>query len=234
MESQLLPTHIAMIMDGNRRWAKKRGMPTQMGHNEGAKTLEKISQYCSDIGIKYITVFAFSTENWKRSKEEVDHLMDILEKYIKEFDKRFKEKDARIRLVGDITGLPESLQLGIREIQERTKNNTGITVNIALNYGGRAEIVNATKRIAKEVATGKISPAEITEELVSAYTYTSQIPDPDLIIRTGGEFRSSGFLTWQSVYSEFYFTDCLWPDFDEKEIDKAIEEFNSRKRNFGK
>ncbi|MBQ9267276.1 MAG: isoprenyl transferase [Clostridia bacterium] len=235
MESSLvIPNHIAMIMDGNRRWARKRGLPTQIGHSEGAKTMQNIAEYLEELGVKYMTVYAFSTENWKRSKEEVDYLMQLLEKYIREFDKKIKGRNIRLKLVGDIEPLPKGLQEGIREIEERTKNNTGLTVNVAINYGGRAEIVNATKKIAEEVSVGALEPKDITEELFSTYVYTAGMPDPDLVIRTGGEIRSSGFLTWQSVYSEFYYTECLWPDFGKKELDKAIAEYNNRKRNFGK
>lgn len=234
MDLNALPTHVAMIMDGNRRWAKKRGLPPQLGHSEGANTLQKIAEYCAEIGIPYLTVFAFSTENWKRSKEEVDYLMNLLEKYIQDFDKKMKDKNVRVRLLGDITRLPEGLQQGIREIEERTKNNTELTVNLAINYGGRAEIVNAMKHIAEDVSEHKINVSDIDDALVNTYLYTAGIPDPELVIRTGGELRSSGFLTWQSVYSEFYFTDCLWPDFDEKELDKALQEYQNRKRNFGK
>lgn len=227
-----IPNHIAIIMDGNRRWAKKRGLPTQLGHSQGAKTLEKIAVCCEEKGIKYLTVYAFSTENWKRSKEEVDYLMELLANNIKDFDKRFKNRNVRIKLVGDINGLPKKLQDGIIEIEERTKNKDGLTVNIAINYGGRAEIINAIKNIVKDYNENKIE--EIDEELVNRYMYTYNSPDPDLVIRTAGEKRTSGFLTWQSVYSEFYYTDVLWPDFDENELDKAIEEFVNRKRNFGK
>ena len=225
---RIIPTHIAMIMDGNRRWARKRMLPTNMGHSQGAKTLEKIAIACQERGIKYLTVFAFSTENWRRSEEEVNYLMKLLAENISDFDKRFKNDDVRIRLVGDINGLPKDLQEGILKIEERTRNKSGLTVNVAINYGGRAEIVHAIKRM-KEAGV-----ADITEEAVNKYMYTYDAPDPDLIIRTAGEQRLSGFLIWQSAYSEFYFTDVLWPDFDEKELDKAIDEFNNRKRNFGK
>lgn len=225
---RIIPTHIAMIMDGNRRWARKRMLPTNLGHSQGAKTLEKIAIACQERGVKYLTVFAFSTENWRRSEEEVNYLMKLLAENISDFDKRFKNDDVRIRLVGDINGLPKDLQEGILKIEERTKNKSGLTVNVAINYGGRAEIVNAIKRMKED------GIAEITEEMVNKYMYTYDAPDPDLIIRTAGEQRLSGFLIWQSAYSEFYFTDVLWPDFDEKELDKAIDEFNNRKRNFGK
>ena len=232
--SNVIPNHIAMIMDGNRRWAKKRGLPTQLGHSEGAKAMQNIAEYCEKIGVKYMTVYAFSTENWKRSKEEVDYLMKLLEKYINEFEKKIKGRNIRLRLVGEISALPEGLQKGIIEIEEKTKNNDGLTVYIAINYGGRAEIINATKRISKDIEDGRINANDIDETLLSKYMYVKDMPDPDLLIRTGGELRLSGFLTWQSVYSELYFTDCLWPDFDEKELDKAIAEYNNRKRNFGK
>ena len=234
-EEITIPNHIAIIMDGNRRWAKKRMLPTNMGHKEGAKRLEDIAKYCSKIGVKHLTVFAFSTENWKRSKEEVDYLMDLLADSIIDFDKRFDNDEVRIKLVGDINGLPQKLKDGILQIEERTKNKKGLTVNVALNYGGRAEIINATKKIAEDYKNGKIeSLDDINEELLSKYMYTCGDPDPDLIIRTAGEVRMSGFLTWQGVYSEMYFTNILWPDFHETELDKAIEEFNNRKRNFGK
>lgn len=229
----IIPKHVAIIMDGNRRWAKKRGLPTQLGHSEGANTLEKMADICEDLGIKYLTVYAFSTENWKRSEEEVDHLMKLLAKHIKDFDKRIKNRNVRFRLVGEISRLNKDLQNGIREIEERTKNNTGLTVNIAINYGGRAEIAIATQKIAEDVKNDKIKIEDINEELIYKYLQTKESPDPDLLIRTGGEQRLSGFLLWQSSYSELYFTDVLWPDFDKKELEKAIEEFNNRKRNFG-
>ena len=225
---RIIPTHVAMIMDGNRRWAKKRMLPTNLGHSQGAKTLEKIAIACQERGIKYLTVFAFSTENWRRSEEEVNYLMKLLAENISDFDKRFENDDVRIRLVGDINGLPKDLQEGILKIEERTKEKRGLTVNVAINYGGRAEIVHAIQKMKEDGID------DITEEAVNKYMYTYDAPDPDLIIRTAGEQRLSGFLIWQSAYSEFYFTDVLWPDFDEKELDKAIDEFNNRKRNFGK
>ena len=235
MDKKIIPEHIAIIMDGNRRWAKKRLLPTNLGHKEGAQRLEDIAKYCKKIGVKYLTVYAFSTENWKRSEEEVGYLMNLLADSIKDFDKRFEDDDIAIRLVGDINGLPQKLQDGIRHIEERTKDKSGLTVNVAINYGGRAEIINAAKQIAEDYKSGKIENLEnIDEAMLSSYMYTKHSPDPDLIIRTAGEIRMSGFLTWQGVYSEMYFTDVLWPDFKEAELDKAIEEFNNRKRNFGK
>jgi len=230
-----VPNHIAIIMDGNRRWARKRNLPSQVGHSQGAKNLEEIAVACQEKGVRYLTVFAFSTENWKRSQEEVDYLMELLAKHISDFDKRFDNRNVRIRLVGNREGLPEKLLKGISEIEERTKEKDGLTVNVAINYGGRAEIIQATKRIAEDMKNGKINEIEeIDEALLARYMYTEEMPDPDLLIRTAGEVRMSGFLTWQSVYSELYFTDVLWPDFNEKELDKAIIEYNHRKRNFGK
>ena len=235
MDKKIIPEHIAIIMDGNRRWAKKRLLPTNLGHKEGAQRLEDIAKYCKKIGVKYLTVYAFSTENWKRSEEEVGYLMNLLADSIKDFDKRFEDDDIAIRLVGDINGLPQKLQDGIRHIEERTKDKSGLTVNVAINYGGRAEIINAAKQIAEDYKSGKIENLEnIDEAMLSSYMYTKHSPDPDLIIRTAGEIRMSGFLTWQGVYSEMYFTDVLWPDFKEAELDKAIEEINNRNRNFGK
>lgn len=229
----IIPKHVAIIMDGNRRWAKKRGLPTQIGHSEGANTLEKMADICEDLGIEYLTVYAFSTENWKRSEEEVDYLMKLLAKHIKDFDKRIKNRNVRFRLVGEISRLNKDLQDDIRGIEERTKNNTGLTVNIAINYGGRAEIAIATQKIAEDVKNNKINLEDINEDLIYKYLQTKETPDPDLLIRTGGEQRLSGFLLWQASYSELYFTDVLWPDFNKEELEKAIEEFNNRKRNFG-
>lgn len=228
-----IPKHVAIIMDGNRRWAKKRALPTKLGHSEGANTLEKIADVCSEMGIEYLTVYAFSTENWKRSEDEVDYLMKLLAKHIKDFDKRVKNRNIRFRMIGDIERLNEDLQEGIRGIEERTKNNTGLTVNIAINYGGRAEITYVAKKIAEDVKNGIINLEDINEELLSMNLQTKESPEPELIIRTGGENRLSGFLLWQSAYSELYFTEVLWPDFDKKELEKAIVEYNSRKRNFG-
>lgn len=235
-KDMIIPEHIAIIMDGNRRWAKKRLLPTNLGHKEGAQRLEDIAKYCSKLGVKYLTVYAFSTENWRRSEEEVNYLMDLLADSIVDFDKRFKGQDGRIKLIGDINGLPQKLQDGIRHIEETTRESTeGTTVNVAINYGGRLEIVYATKQIAEDYKNGKIASLDdINEDLISNYIYTKGEPDPELIIRTGGDIRMSNFLTWQGVYSEMYFTDVLWPDFDEKELDKAIEDYNKRKRNFGK
>ena len=233
MEEKKLPTHIAMIMDGNRRWAKKKMMPVKLGHKQGAETLKKIVRYANKIGIKYITVYAFSTENWKRSEEEVNALMNLLENYLDDFAKEADTENIVIRVLGNVSVLSKSLQESIEKTIKRTENNTGTIFNIALNYGGRDEIVNAVKSISKEVKLGKISIDEINEELVSKNLYTKGEPDPDLIIRTSGELRLSGFLPWQSTYSEFLFLDKLWPDFSTEDLDYAIEVFNKRKRNFG-
>lgn len=228
-----IPQHIAIIMDGNRRWAKKRMLPTQMGHAEGADTLEKVADACADLGVRFLTVYAFSTENWKRSPEEVDYLMKLLAKHIRDFDKRIKNRNIRFRMVGDIHRLNPELQEGIRAIEERTKENDGLTVNIAINYGGRAEMVEVTQNVAADVLEGKIPLEEIQESTLSRYLQTKDSPDPDLLIRTGGEQRLSGFLLWQCAYSELYFTDVLWPDFNQEELEKAIQEYQHRKRNFG-
>lgn len=228
-----LPTHIAIIMDGNRRWAKLQGKPAGFGHKEGAKTLEKIVRYANQIGLKYITVYAFSTENWKRSEEEVSGLMLLLQNYLDEYAKRADTENIRVKVIGDITVLAKGLQNSINKCIERTKNNTGVTFSIALNYGGRTEIKDAIKNIARDLKEEKIKEEEIDEDLINQYLYTRDIPDPDLIIRTSGEQRLSGFLAWQSTYSELYFITKNWPDFSEKDLDDAIEEYNKRTRKFG-
>ena len=233
-EERKIPEHIAIILDGNRRWAKQRGLPTLQGHTEGANNLERIASYCNKIGVKYLTVYAFSTENWKRSEEEVGYLMKLFEKYLADFETKFKDSTARIRLAGGIERLPEKLQEGVRRIEEKTKNNTGITLNLCINYGGRDEIVNATKILAEQVKNGELAVEDITEELFSKHLRTKDAPDPDLMIRAGGEHRLSGFLLWQTSYSELYFAEAMWPDFNEEELEKAIDEFNNRKRRFGK
>ena len=230
---QVLPTHIGIIMDGNRRWAKSQGKPAGFGHKAGAKTLENLVRYANKIGLKYITVYAFSTENWKRAEEEVGGLMLLLQNYLSDYSKRADTENIRIKVLGDITKLPEGIQKSIKECIERTKNNTGITFSIAFNYGGRAEILEATRKIAMLLKDGVISENDITEELISKNLYTEDMPDPDLIIRTSGEQRLSGFLAWQSTYSELYFVQKNWPDFSESDLDEAIAEFNRRTRKFG-
>lgn len=228
-----MPKHIAIIMDGNRRWARAKGKSASFGHKEGAKTLEKIVRYANKIGLEYITVYAFSTENWKRAEEEVKALMMLLQNYLDEYSKRADTENIKVKILGDITALSEGMQKSIKRCMERTKDNTGVTFNIALNYGGRDEIINAIKKIATDVKNNKIEIAEISEELVSNNLYTKGQPDPDLLIRTSGELRLSNFLPWQLVYSEFLFIDKNWPDFDEEDLDKAIIEYKKRTRKFG-
>ena len=232
-EKDSMPKHIAIIMDGNRRWAKAQGKPASFGHKAGAKTLEKIVRYANKIGLEYITVYAFSTENWKRAEEEVKALMILLQNYLDDYAKRADTENIKIKILGDISALSEGMQKSIEKCIERTKNNTGVTFNIALNYGGRDEILKAIKRISTEVKEGKIEIAEITEQMVSDNLYTTGQPDPDLLIRTSGELRLSNFLPWQLVYSEFLFVDKNWPDFNEEDLDKAILEYQKRTRKFG-
>lgn len=233
MEENNIPTHVAIIMDGNRRWARERNIDYRLGHKEGAKTLEKIVRYAKKAGIKYITVYAFSTENWKRTSEEVSALMLLLKTYLDDYGKRADTENIKVKVLGDITALTPGLQKSIRKCEERTKDNDGIYFSICINYGGRDEIVHAVKNIAQDVKDGKIKIDDINEELMNNYLYTKEIPDPDLIIRTSGELRTSGFLTWQSVYSEYLFMDKYWPDFSEDDIDFAIKEYQKRNRKFG-
>ena len=250
MEEENLPKHIAIIMDGNRRWAKSKNMPVSFGHKEGAKTLEKIVRYANKIGIKYITVYAFSTENWKRTTEEVIALMNLFQSYLDDYSKRADSENIKVKIIGNRQGLSEKMQKSIEKCMERTKDNTGITFNIALNYGGRDEITNAVKHIAEKIQdkiyfsltyiflfTGKenkeINIEDITEQMISDNLYTAEQPDPDLLIRTSGELRLSNFLPWQLAYTEFLFVDKNWPDFNEKDLDDAIEVYKSRNRKFG-
>ena len=228
-----MPKHIAIIMDGNRRWAKKQGKPASYGHKEGAKTLEKIGRYANKIGLKHITVYAFSTENWKRAEDEVKALMLLLQNYLDDYSKRADTENIRVKILGDITALSDGMQKSIKKCMERTKDNTGVTFNIALNYGGRDEIIRAIKKIAEDVKENKLDINNITEEVVSNNLYTNGQPDPDLLIRTSGELRLSNFLPWQLVYSEFLFIDKNWPDFEEEDLDNAIIEYQKRTRKFG-
>ena len=230
---EAMPKHIAIIMDGNRRWAKAKGMPASYGHKEGAKALENVVRYCNKIGLEYITVYAFSTENWKRAEDEVNSLMMLLQSYLDVYSKRADTENIKVKILGDITALSEGMQKSINKCMERTKNNTGITFNIALNYGGRNEIVKAVKNISKEVKDGKLEIENITEEVISNNLYTKGEPEPDLLIRTSGEKRLSNFLPWQLVYTEFLFIDKNWPDFNEEDIDNAIIEYQKRTRKFG-
>lgn len=228
-----LPTHIAIIMDGNRRWARSKGKPVAFGHKEGAKTLEKIVRYANKIGLKYITVYAFSTENWKRAEDEVNSLMLLLQNYIEDYSKRADSENIKVQFLGDTAAFTPRMQKGIKDCIERTKKNTGVTFNIALNYGGRAEITKAIKEIASDIQNKKIDIEDINEDLISNKLYTAGQPDPDLLIRTSGEMRLSNFLPWQLVYSEFLFVDKNWPDFNEQDLDEAIIEYQKRTRKFG-
>ena len=233
MEKTNIPNHIAIIMDGNRRWARERKIDYRLGHKEGAKTLEKIVRYSKKVGIKYITVYAFSTENWKRSDEEVGALMLLLKTYLDDYSKRADSENIKVKVLGDISALSEGLQKSIKKCEERTKDNDGILFCIGINYGGRDEIVHAVKNIAEDVKNNKLDVDDISEKLIDDYLYTAGIPDPDLVIRTSGELRISNFLPWQIVYSEFLFLDKYWPDFSEEDIDLAIEEYQRRNRKFG-
>ncbi|AVQ27806.1 isoprenyl transferase [Fusobacterium ulcerans] len=225
MESKI-PNHIAIIMDGNGRWAEKRGLPRTLGHKEGANALRKIITYAGKIGVKYLTVYAFSTENWKRSKDEVDALMFLFKTYLKNEEKSIMKNNVRFLVSGRKDDVSPSLLKAIKKLEDKSKNNTGLTLNIAFNYGGRAEIVDAVNSILKSGIDN------LAEEDFSKYLYNN-IPDPELLVRTSGELRISNFLLWQIAYSEIYITDALWPDFDEKELDKAIESYNGRDRRFG-
>ncbi len=232
-DKKCMPRHIAIIMDGNRRWAKAQGKPVSFGHKAGARTVEKIVRYANKIGLEYITVYAFSTENWKRAEEEVKALMVLLQTYLEDYAKRADTENIRVKILGDISALAPGIQKSINNCMERTKDNTGVTFNIALNYGGRDELVKAVKNIAQEVKEGKIDIENISEDMISNYLYTKDEPDPDLLIRTSGEMRLSNFLPWQLVYSEFLFIDKNWPDFTEEDLDKAIIEYENRTRKFG-
>ena len=233
MEQKNLPKHIAIIMDGNRRWARNKGLPVALGHKEGAKTLEKIVRYAKNIGIKYITVYAFSTENWKRSEEEVSTLMNLMMNYLESYSKRADSENIKVQILGSRQGLSDKMNDLIEKCMERTKDNTGITFNIALNYGGRDEILGAVKNIAEKIQNNEMKIEDITEQTISDNLYTKGQPDPDLLIRTSGEIRLSNFLPWQLVYSEFVFVDKNWPDFSEKDLDEAIEKYQKRNRKFG-
>ena len=233
MEETLLPKHIAIIMDGNRRWAREKGLDPKLGHKEGAENLKRIAKYANKIGIKYLTVYAFSTENWKRTKEEVGALMLLLQKYVEEFLTDKNLENIKLNVLGDITRLDKSLQKSIEKIMTKTKENTGLTLNIAFNYGGRDEIVRAVKKIAQEVKDNEISVENINEDVFSNSLYTAGQPDPDLLIRPGGEQRISNYLLWQLAYTEFLFIPKYWPDFTEEDLNEAIHTFTQRNRKFG-
>ena len=228
-----IPAHVAIIMDGNGRWAKKRGLPRTMGHAQGAKVVEQILEDADHMGIRYLTVYAFSTENWTRPGTEVKALMNLLRTYMKTSLAKCAKNNVRIRVIGDKTRLDPDLQDSIRTLEEATKNNTGIGFQIAINYGSRDEITRAVRKIAQKTAAGELRPEDITEETISDALDTAGIPDPDLLIRTCGEERLSNFLMWQLSYSEVYFTDTAWPDFTKEELEKAVDAYNHRERRFG-
>jgi len=228
-----LPKHIAIIMDGNRRWAKNKNIPSTFGHKEGVQALKKITRYVNDLGIKYLTVYAFSTENWNRKKNEVDFLMLLIQEVLKNELKEIHQENVKLNVIGFWQELPKPLPEELMSAMEKTKNNTGLNLQLALNYGSRAEITHATKEIAKKVKDGKLNIEDIQPETIAEHLLTAKFPDPDLLIRTGGEQRISNYLLWQCAYAEFYSTDTVWPDFTHKELDKAIEEFRQRQRRFG-
>ena len=228
-----IPNHVAIILDGNGRWAKAKGLPRTAGHVQGAKVVEDMCEITYNMGINYFTVYAFSTENWSRPKEEVDALMKLLRNYMVNCKKRANKNNMKVRVIGDKTGLDEDIQEKIADLEEATKNNTGLHFTIAINYGGRDEITRAAKKLCKEVEEGKLKADDIDIDMLSNALDTGDYPDPDLLIRTCGEQRISNFLLWQLAYSEFYFCDKPWPDFDKKELEKAIEAYNSRDRKYG-
>ena len=228
-----IPQHIAIILDGNGRWAKKKGMPRNYGHAQGSKNVERICEDAYKMGVKYLTVYAFSTENWKRPKDEVDALMNLLRNYMKTCLKTAEKNRMRVRVLGDKTALDDDIRSRIAELEEATKNNDGLCFQIALNYGSRAEMIRAMKKMCVDCVEGKMDPREIEESVFETYLDTHDIPDPDLMIRTSGEQRLSNYLLWQLAYSEFYFTDVLWPDFTKEDLIKAIEYYNGRDRRFG-
>ena len=227
------PNHVAIILDGNGRWAKKRLLPRKAGHVAGSKTVEKICEDAYNLGINYLTVYAFSTENWKRPKDEVDALMKLLRQYLKDCIKRSTKNNMCVRVIGDIAPLDEDLKESICKLEEATKDNTGLHFQVALNYGSRDEMIRAMKAMTQDVTEGRLSAEDISEEIFEGYLDTKGIPDPDLLIRTSGEQRLSNFMLWQLGYTEFYFTDVLWPDFNKKELQKAIDHYNTRDRRYG-
>lgn len=229
----ILPEHIGIIMDGNGRWAKKRGLPRKAGHSAGAKTFRKITRYCSDIGIKYLTVYAFSTENWKRPVDEVNALMNLFKSYLEEALEDFKDDSIVVKFIGDKSKFSDDLRNLMIENEESSKSRDGMVLNIAMNYGSRDEIVRAVKNICTDTQNGKIDIANIDEQLISSYLYTAGQPDPDLIIRPSGEYRISNFLLWQSAYTEFVIMNKLWPDFEKSDLDEALKMYSQRNRRYG-
>lgn len=229
----MVPNHIAIILDGNGRWAKKRGLPRTAGHTQGAKNIETISRAAYKMGVKYLTIYVFSTENWKRPESEVDAIMKLLNNYLSNCLKNAKKNNMQVRIIGDKTRLDQDMQDKIAKLEEVSKQYDGLNLNVAINYGSRDEIVRATRRIAEDVAKGTIRPEDITDEMISNNLDTREVPDPDFLIRTSGEERLSNYLLWQLAYSEFYFTDVPWPDFSVKDLEEAIEEYNRRNRRYG-
>jgi len=230
---ECLPYHIAIIMDGNGRWAKKRAMPRIAGHHEGMQTVRKITRIADDIGIKVLTLYAFSTENWKRPKSEVEYLMSLPQMFLNSFMPELMERNIRVEMIGDKEGLPSNTKSALNEAMEKTKNNTGLILNFAMNYGSRAEIVKAMKDIMIEVNNGNLTLEEVDEKTIDQYLLTSKLPEPDLLIRTSGEVRLSNFMLWQLAYTEFWFTDVLWPDFDKETFMEAIQAYQQRNRRYG-
>jgi len=229
-----IPTHIAIIMDGNARWAKAKNLPLALGHKSGSENVRKIAESCIEIGVKNLTIYAFSSENWDRPQDEVSYLMKLLDEYLEKETKPLIEKDVKIIISGNLEKLPTSTKEKIAAIQNQTKNHQALTLNVAFSYGSRQEIVDAAKKIALDVSQGKISVDEINAEIFSQNLYNPKIPDPDLLIRTAGDLRLSNFLLWQLAYAEFYFTKTYWPDFNKSELMRAISEFNKRERRYGK
>ena len=233
LENMTVPKHVAVILDGNGRWAKKHGVPRAMGHKAGCETLEKMVRIAADMGISYFTVYGFSTENWKRSKEEVEALMKLFRGYLKKCIKISKKNNMKMKVIGDVTAFAPDIQQSVRELEEYSKDFDGIYFQLALNYGSRDEIRRGMQRMAQDVKDGKVEPDGITEDTIESYLDTAGVPDPDLLIRTSGEQRLSNFLLWQLAYSEFYFTPVAWPDFNKEELIKAIEKYNQRDRRYG-
>jgi undecaprenyl diphosphate synthase len=227
------PKHIAIIPDGNGRWASSKGIPRNAGHREGSNTIKEIVEYCAEIGIEYLTIYAFSTENWNRPRSEVDYLMSLIQEFLHDAEQNLSGKNVQIRIIGNIIGLSKDLQEEIPKIVEMTGHNTGLILNIALNYGGRDEIVNALRQIANEIKDNKINIDDVNEQLISYKLYTGDVPDPDLLIRTGGEKRLSNFLLWQIAYTEIWCSDVLWPDFTKEDLLKAIYDYQNRERRYG-
>lgn len=228
-----VPEHVAIILDGNGRWATKRGLPRSMGHVEGCKTLERMVEVASDMGIRYLTVYGFSTENWKRSTEEVGALMNLFRYYMKRIIKIAQRGNVRIRMIGEKSRFAPDIIAGIDEMEASTKDNTGMTFVIAINYGGRDEITRAVRHMMADAKNGVLAPEDVTEQTVTSYLDTADFPDPDLLIRTSGELRLSNYLIWQCAYTEIYVTDVLWPDFSKEELERAIAAYNKRDRRFG-